>query len=163
MGTNDRLRENLERKISLLSRLESVLREEREAIVSLDLARMEETDARKREVIRELDLNGEESRTLLREGVAAAGLSPESTLSVLLGTLPPPEREQLQRVQAEALEKGRRVDREITVNRELLVSSLRTVNASLDFFHRMFTLGTTYGEGGKISGESGVRLVSREA
>lgn len=163
MSLTERLTKNLDDKISLLSRLESVLRDERTVIVALDLSAMEEADAKKREIIQELERNKEESLCLLRQGGEAAGLGPDITLSALVATLPPADQKTLRPLQSRALKEGEKVDREIAVNRELLVSSLRTVNASLDFIHRMFTLGTTYGEGGKIAEESGVRLVSREA
>lgn len=163
MELTERLQKHLDGKLSLLGRLETVLLDERGAIVALDLEAMEQIDARKREVIRELEQNGEEGRRIIRELADEKGLSPDTTLTGLLETLPPLQRKPLATLQAKVLERGKSVDRQITINRDLLVSSLRTVNASLDFFHRMFTLGTTYGEGGKITEESGVRLVSREA
>lgn len=162
MSTIERIKANLERKKILLGRLESLLEEERRGIVSLDVSTLERLEPDKRSLIEEIERIGTDSRELIRQEGVSRGLGEEVSLSALIPVLPSGQREPLESLRREVLEAGERVDRIIAVNRDLLVASLRSVNASLEFFHRMFTLGSTYGEGGKISEESGVHLVSRE-
>lgn len=154
----------LDEKSILLLRLEEVLTLEQKAIVSLDLSGLEQIDQQKRHLLMQIETNGNEFRQLLKVQAEAAGLPMTVTLTPLLPTLPLAEREQATALQHRMKEQGRRVDRLLDLNRELLQNSLKTVNSSIDFFNRLFTQGATYGGAGRMANDgTGVRLVSREA
>jgi flagellar biosynthesis/type III secretory pathway chaperone len=154
----------LEEKHLLLGRLEELLTLEQQAITNLDLAELDQLDQQKRHLLVDLEGNSNGTRLLLRTMADQANLAPTVTLSPVIATLATPQKERCTQLQTALFTVGKRVDRLLDFNRQLLQTSLATVTTSLDFFNRLFSRGTTYGDAGKMrSNASGVQLVSQEA
>jgi len=154
----------LEEKHLLLGRLEELLTLEQQAITNLDLPELDQLDQQKRHLLVELEENTNGTRQLIRSLAEQANLSPTVTLSPVIATMAAPQKERCTQLQTALFSVGKRVDRLLDFNRELLQTSLTTVTSSLDFFNRLFSRGTTYGDAGKMrANTSGIQLVSQEA
>lgn len=154
----------LEEKQLLLGQLEELLTQEQQAITNLDLDALDLLDQQKRHLLVQLEANTNATRQMIRSLAEQANLAPTATLSPVIASLAAPQRDRCTELQGGLLRVGKRVDRLLDFNRELLQTSLTTVTTSLDFFNRLFTRGTTYGDAGKMTANgSGVRLVSQEA
>ena len=154
----------LEVKQQLLGRLEELLTQEQQAITNLDLDQLDAVDQQKRHILVQLEENSNTTRQLIRSLAEQANLAPTVTLSPVIATLLPPQKDRCAELQRALIGIGKRVDVLLDFNRELLQISLTPVTTSLNFFNRIFSRGTTYGEAGKMqTSTSGVQLVSREA
>jgi flagellar biosynthesis/type III secretory pathway chaperone len=154
----------LEEKQQLLGHLEELLTLEQQAITALDLTQLDRLDQQKRQLLVELEGNSNATRQLIRSLADQANLAPTATLSPVIATLAAPLKDRCSQLQSALLAIGKRVDRLLELNRELLQTSLTTVTTSLEFFNRIFSRGTTYGDAGKMrTNTNGVQLVSQEA
>lgn len=154
----------LEEKKLLLGLLEELLTAEQQAITNLNLDQLDQLDQQKRHLLVQMEGNSNKTRQMIRALAEQANLAPTVTLSPVIASLTPPHRDRCAELQATLLGIGKRVDLLLDFNRELLQSSLSTVNTSLDFFNRIFSRGNTYGDAGRMkTNTSGVQLVSQEA
>lgn len=154
----------LEVKHRLLEELEELLAREQQAITKLDLDQLDQLDQQKRDLLVHLEGNANSTRQTIRFLAEQANLAPTATLTPLIKTLASPHKERCAELQGAVMSIGGRVDRLLDFNRELLQTSLNTVTASLNFFNRIFSRGTTYGDAGRMQSNAGaVRLVSQEA
>ena len=153
----------LVRKEGALAELIRICADERRCIVQRDLAGLEVQEERKREALAALQERTAACRKLMARAAVEFELAESATLSQLIAKAPP-QREELERLQGRLLDLGGELKQSESHNESLLKGALSTVNRSLEFFGRLLSQSTTYGESGRmVGGACRTRLLRREA
>ena len=153
----------LSRKRMVLEELFTLLEAEQRSIIEVDVARLENLDDRKRELLTLLERISGECRLLIKSAAEDLHVQKADNLSSILPKISPPVRDKLKGLQARLLELGESVQKVLSFNKDLLESSLQHVNDSLEFFNSLFMRRSTYGESGSMVRSSNeVRLVCKE-
>jgi flagellar biosynthesis/type III secretory pathway chaperone len=159
----DRLAACLSVKEEILESLVLLLDRERERIVQVDAAGIEEERGNKMDLIERLGQAKVDCKKALQEAVLGAGLPPDATLSTLAATVEPCRGAALSATRKRLVELIDALNRSNRCNRDLLYGSLRMVNRSLEFYNNSLGGAKTYsGAGRMVQGISGGRLVSGE-
>lgn len=159
----DDLIKTLREKGTLLDEMYQLLEEEKNCIVALDVARLETNQSAIDDAMGRLERLNENCRLLLLKAGTALGLEGNATLSPLIARTTGEERQALQGLQNELTTSTMTLDNLLSFNRSLLQDSLGLVDRSLNFFNRMFSNPTTYGEAGRMRSNSAeARLVCKE-
>lgn len=150
-------------KRELLEELVMLLDREREMIVRLNAAGLEEERANKADIIARLEGAKTDCKKALADAVQEAGLPCDATLSHLAAAVEPRRGASLSAARARIVELIDTLNRSNRRNRDLLYGSLRMVNRSLEFYNKSLGCADTYcGSGRMVSRVSGGRLLSGE-
>ena len=159
----DRLMQSLAAEAGLLEEMSVLLNEERRSVVNLDAAALEVETERKKELQARLESSSSLCRQQLHRLGEELRLPGVKTISEVLPRLSGAEHVALKQAQQRLLRLGGEVDRQQSLNRNLLENSLNLVNESLQFFNSLLTRRPTYGQHGMMMDSgSGIRLVNKE-
>ncbi|HOI17028.1 MAG TPA: flagellar protein FlgN [Geobacteraceae bacterium] len=159
----DLLAARLSVKQELLEKLVLLLDREREMIVQLNAAGIEEERGNKLVLIERLGRAKLDCKKALEDAVREVGLPHDATLSTLAATVPPRPGATLSATRKRLVELIDALNRSNRLNRDLLYGSLRMVNRSLEFYNNSLGGARTYsGAGRMVPGVAGGRLVSGE-
>ena len=146
-----------------MAELLKLLEREQRTILEHDLAGLDAHGESKRRLLVSLETAANSCRQLIHRAAAELKTPSAANLSALLPYLPLRQRPVLQNLQRHLTETGNTLNRQLTLNRELLQGNLKAVNSSLQFFNNLLSRQTTYGEQGRmVAGGSGIRLVCKE-
>jgi flagellar biosynthesis/type III secretory pathway chaperone len=142
-----------------------ILDEEKRCIIGLDHQGLELQVQKKTELFELIYDANARCRKLVREMAVELELPEADTISPLLPLLAEPQREALQAVQRELLERGARLQMMHASNADLLQGALQTNTRCLQFFSRILNNSSTYGCAGQMSGKAAARprIISKEA
>lgn len=150
-------------KQELLEKLVLLLDREREMIVQLNAAGIEEERGNKLALIERLGLAKADCGKALEDVLLEVGLPRDATLSSLAAAVEPQRGADLSAIRARLVELIDALNRSNRLNRDLLYGSLRMVNRSLEFYNSSLGGARTYsGAGRMVQGVAGGRLVSGE-
>lgn len=147
-----------------MEKLLQLLKEEQQSIINVDLVRLENLDALKRELLGVMERGNAEYRLLLRDAAREMNLEKVENLTPIINKCPPPYSETLGKLQASLLETGDTLNHVLDSNRGLLENSLKHVHENIAFFHSLINSNRTYGDAGNmVTANSSARLVCKEA
>jgi flagellar biosynthesis/type III secretory pathway chaperone len=150
-------------KLALLETLAAVFEEENQCVVELDSSSLASTTARKEQLLEKIALLNRQCRTCLESGSHELGLPGGSSLTQVIGRLKSPERDGLRSLQGKLIAVAKQNEQLLTLNKDLLESSLSLVDRSMRLFARLLGNGGTYGMSGRMQEvPAAARIICKE-
>lgn len=134
-----------------MEELAQALTDEQRAIIGMDLGQLTESRCRKEQAAAVLEQLKTECGELMRGLGSELGVANVRNLSDLIAAADAAEQEELRRLQRRQVMLANGVDRQMALNRKMLVKSIGMVENSMALFGRLLGDCATYGAQGRVT------------